>query len=153
MKLEVPYFKQEKSTTCGPACIRMVLEYNGIRLSEKELEDIFETSWLGNTCEELASEVEKLGLLSEVVENFTMETLKETLNRGIPVIALLDPAVLYGGLQGFGHFVIIIGLEQNVIYYHDPDMGIELVKDVQLFFTVWEKFLMKGVTIWKSTKK
>ena len=47
MKLEVPYFKQEKSTTCGPACIRMVLEYNGIRLSEKELEDIF-----GNVFEE-----------------------------------------------------------------------------------------------------
>ena len=98
MKLEVPYFKQEKSTTCGPVCIRMVLEYNGIRLSEKELEDIFETSWLGNTCEELASGVEKLGFLSEVVENFTLQSLKETLNRGIPVIALLDPVVLYGGL-------------------------------------------------------
>ena len=153
MRLEVPYFKQEKSTTCGPACIRMVLEYNGIRLSGKELEDIFETSWLGNTCEELASGVGKLGFFSEVVENFTLESLKETLNRGIPIIALLDPAVLYGGLQGFGHFVIIIGLEQNVIYYHDPDMGIELPKDVQLFFTAWEKFSLKGVTIWKSTKK
>ncbi len=153
MKLGVPYFKQEKSTTCGPACIRMVLEYNGIRLSEKELEDIFETSWLGNTCEELSSGVENLGFSSEVVENFTLESLKETLNKEIPIIALLDPAVLYGGLQGFGHFVIIIGLEQNLIYYHDPDMGIELEKDVQLFFTAWEKFSLKGVTIWKSTKK
>ena len=153
MKLEVPYFKQEKSTTCGPACVRMVLDYNGIRLSEKELEDIFETSWLGNTCEELASGVEKLGFLSEVVENFTLESLKETLNKGMPIIALLDPAVLYGGLQGFGHFVIIIGFEQNVIYYHDPDMGLELTKDVQSFFTAWVKFSFKGVTIWKSTKK
>jgi len=131
----------------------MILEFNGIRISEKELEDIFETSWLGNTCEELASRVEKLGFLSEVAENFSLESLKEALNNGIPVIALLDPAVLYGGLQGFGHFVIIIGLEENVIYYHDPDMGIELAKDVQLFFSAWEKFSMKGVTIWKSTKK
>ncbi|MDI6762129.1 MAG: C39 family peptidase [Thermodesulfobacteriota bacterium] len=153
MKLEVPYFKQEKSTTCGPACIRMVLEYNGVRISEIELEDIFETSWLGNTCEELASGVEKLGLLSEVVENFTLESLKEIIERGIPIIALLDPAVLYGGVQGFGHFVTITGLEQNVIYYHDPDMGIELAKDVQLFFIAWKKFSLKGVTIWKSTKK
>lgn len=153
MKLEVSYFKQEKSTTCGPACIRMVLDYNGIRLSEKELEDIFETSWLGNTCEELASGIEKFGFLSEVVENFTLESLKETLKKGMPIIALLDPAVLYGGLQGFGHFVIIIGLEENVIYYHDPDMGIEFAKDVQSFFTAWEKFSSKGVTIWKSTKK
>jgi len=97
--------------------------------------------------------LEKLGFLSEVAENFSLESLKEALNNGIPVIALLDPAVLYGGLQGFGHFVIIIGLEENVIYYHDPDMGIELAKDVQLFFSAWEKFSMKGVTIWKSTKK
>jgi len=57
LKLEVPYFKQEKSTTCGPACVRMVIEYNGIQLSETELEDVCETSWLGNTCEELASGV------------------------------------------------------------------------------------------------
>jgi ABC-type bacteriocin/lantibiotic exporter with double-glycine peptidase domain len=131
----------------------MVLEYNGIRISEKELEDIFETSWLGNTCEELASGVEKVGFSSEVVENFSPESLKDALNKGIPVIALLDPAVLYGGLQGFGHFVIIIGLEQNIIYYHDPDMGVELAKDVELFFSAWEKFSMKGVMIWKSTKK
>jgi len=40
LKLEVPYFKQEKSTTCGPACVRMVIEYNGIQLSEMELEDV-----------------------------------------------------------------------------------------------------------------
>ena len=131
----------------------MVLEYNGIRLSERELEDICDTSWLGNTCEELASGVEKLGFVSEVVENFTLESLKDTLEKGVPVVALLDPAVLYGGLQGFGHFVIIIGLEQNAIYYHDPDMGVELAKDIQLFFTAWEKFSFKGVTIWKSTKK
>jgi len=96
---------------------------------------------------------QKLGFSSEVVENFSPESLKDALNKGIPVIALLDPAVLYGGLQGFGHFVIIIGLEQNIIYYHDPDMGVELAKDVEFFFSAWEKFSMKGVMIWKSTKK
>ena len=37
----------------------MVIEYNGIQLSETELEDVCETSWLGNTCEELASGVKK----------------------------------------------------------------------------------------------
>jgi hypothetical protein len=118
----------------------MVLEYSGMQISEKELENICETSWLGNICEELASGGEKLIFLSGVVENFTLETLKETLNRGIPVIALLDPTARYGGLQGFGHYGVIIGFGQNVIYYHDADMGVELAKDVQLFFTAWENF-------------
>jgi len=153
LKLEVPYFKQEKSTTCGPACVRMVIGYNGIQLSETELEDVCETSWLGNTCEELASGVKGFGILSEVIENFTLENLKETLTKGIPVIALLDPAILYGGIQGFGHFVLITGLEESSIYYHDPDMGMGLAKDVQLFFTAWEKYSFKGVKIWKSMKK
>ncbi len=38
------------------------------------------------------------------------------------MIALSDPAVLYGGLDGFGHFVVIIGLEGDKIWYHDPDL-------------------------------
>lgn len=43
----VPYFKQEKSTTCGPACLKMILAFMGMNYSENELETICETGWLG----------------------------------------------------------------------------------------------------------
>ena len=122
MKLDVPYFGQEKSTTCGPACVRMVTAYNGIAQSEAELEDLCETSWLGNTCEELASGCQKLGLRAEVVENLTQDDLEGFLRNDIPLIALLDPGILYDGIQGFGHFVVISGLERGMVYYHDPDL-------------------------------
>ena len=53
MKLKIPYFKQEKNTTCGVACMRMVFAFYGKNVSESELEEACETSWLGNTCSEL----------------------------------------------------------------------------------------------------
>ncbi len=153
MKLKVPYFKQEKSTTCGPACIRMVVAYNGVERAETELEEICETSWLGNTCEELALGVQKLGFNVEVVENVDEEGLKDISGKGIPIIALLDPSILYGGIQGFGHFVVITGVAEGMVYYHDPDFDKELARDADVFFDAWSKYSHKGVKIWKSMKK
>lgn len=153
MKLEVPYFEQEKSTTCGPACVRMVMSYHGVDQSERELEEVCETSWLGNTCEELASGSQKLGFAAEVIENVTLEGLEDSVNSGTPLIALLDSALLYGGIQGFGHFVVIIGLEKGMVYYHDPDLEKDLSKDTGVFLNAWAKYSFKGVKIWKSMKK
>ncbi|MEW6419327.1 MAG: cysteine peptidase family C39 domain-containing protein [Nitrospirota bacterium] len=153
MKLEIPYFKQEKSTTCGPACVRMVATYYGTELLETKIEEACETSWLGNTCEELASGAQKLGFEVEVVENLDREGLKDSLRSGIPIIALLDSAILYGGVQGFGHFVVIIGLKKGIVYYHDPDLDKDLVKDAKVFFDAWSKYSFKGVKIWKSMRK
>lgn len=153
MKLEVPYFEQKKSTTCGPACVRMVMAYHGVEQPETELEEVCETSWLGNTCEELASGAQKLGFEVEVIENITLESLEDSVRSGTPVIALLDPALLYGGIQGFGHFVVIIGLEKGLVYFHDPDLEKDLSKDTRIFCNAWASYSFKGVKIWKSMKK
>lgn len=131
----------------------MVAAYNGIEISETELEDICETSWLGNTCEELASGAQKLGFAAEVIENVDQRWVKDLLEKGIPIIALLDPAILYEGIHGFGHFVVITGLEEDMVYYHDPDLENDLAKDIQVFFAAWAKYSFKGATIWKSMKK
>jgi hypothetical protein len=47
--------------------VRILILYHGIEQSETELEEACETSWLGNTCEELASESQKLGFAVEVI--------------------------------------------------------------------------------------
>jgi len=41
-----------------------------------------------------------------------------------------------GGIQGFGHFVVITGLERGMVYYHAPDLVRNLQKDVREFFNV-----------------
>ena len=149
----VPYFKQEKSTTCGPACLKMILAFMGMNYSENELETICETGWLGNTCEEIVEGAKKLGFKSEVLENIDIEELKQLLESNYPIIALLSPSILYGGIVGFGHFVVIIGFDELKVYYHDPAFEKDLGKPIDVFFEAWEKYSLKGVKIWKSIKK
>ncbi len=153
MKLNVPYYKQGKNTTCGVACVRMVFKFYGKEVSEFELEEACETGWLGNTCSELVACIEGFGFMSEEVEKINVQFIKKAIEKNRPLIALIDPAVLYGGLEGFGHFVVITGIVNDKIYYNDPDIDKDLARDIKDFFKAWEKFSFKGVKIWKSTKK
>lgn len=153
MKLNVPYYKQGKNTTCGVACVRMVFKFYGKEVSEFELEEACETGWLGNTSSELVACIEGFGFMSEEVERINVQFIKKAIEKNRPLIALIDPAVLYGGLEGFGHFVVITGITNDKIYYNDPDIDKDLARDIKDFFKAWEKFSFKGVKIWKSTKK
>jgi len=150
MKLNIPYFRQEKNTTCGVACLRMVMAFYSKDIKEFELEETCETGWLGNTCGELVQCVQKYGFEAEEIENITTDYVKTILRKNHPIIALLDPAILYGGIEGFGHFVVITGLEDDKICYNDPDMDKEITKNITDFFKAWNKFSFKGVRIWKS---
>jgi ATP-binding cassette subfamily B protein len=153
MKLNIPYYKQRKNTTCGVACVRMVFKFYGKEVSEFELEEACETGWLGNTSSELVTCIEGFGFMSEEVERINVQFLKKEIEKNRPLIALIDPAVLYGGLEGFGHFVVITGIVNDKIYYNDPDLDRDLARDIKDFFKAWEKFSFKGVKIWKSTKR
>lgn len=115
--------------------------------------ELCETGWLGNTCGELVQGTIKYGLKAEALENITRDYLFSLVKDNSPLIVLLDPAVLYGGIEGFGHFVVVTGHEGNRILYNDPDMDRDLMRDADEFFRAWEPFSFKGVRIWKSTKK
>lgn len=153
MKLNIPNFRQENETHCGVACVRMVLSFYGFEVSEFELAEACETGWLGNTCGELVQGVVKYGFEAEELENISRDYLFSLIEKNSPLIVLLDPAVLYGGIEGFGHFVVVTGCEGNTIWYNDPDLDGNLMKDVDEFFRAWEPFSLKGVRIWKSTKR
>jgi len=87
MKLNVPYFKQEKNTTCGVVCVRMVFSFYGKEVSEFELEDACETGWLGNTCSELVRCIEGFEFKAEEVEKIDLEYLQKELEKNRPMIA------------------------------------------------------------------
>jgi hypothetical protein len=61
--------------------------------------------------------------------------------------------VLYGGIEGFGHYVVIIGHERDMIVYHDPDLDREQSRAITDFFGAWRRFSFKGVRIWRSMTK
>ena len=134
MKIKVPFFRQEKDTTCGVACLRMVLAYFGKEFEEFELKDACQTSWLGNVCGELVQGGVEFGFEGEEFENVDLEYVSGNLVKGFLLIALVDPAVLYKGIEGFGHFVVITGIEGDSVSYHDPDLNGELSWAAAEFF-------------------
>ncbi len=142
MKLRVPYFKQAKWYTCGPACLRMILSHLNIKAAEKDLEKACGTTELGTTPTQLVAGAFKFNVNMLAVKNATVEDIQNELKNGKPVIVLIDPSNIYGGAEGFGHFVLVVGLKGDEIVYHDPDISDGIFKrcKVEIFLKAWDAF-------------
>jgi hypothetical protein len=55
----------------------------------------------------------KFGLKSSPLKNANIDDIKNELRKGRPVIVLIDPSYLYGGISGFGHFIVIVGFSDG----------------------------------------
>ena len=82
-----------------------------------------------------------------------LEYVSGSLAKGFLFIALVDFVVLYGGIEGFGHFVVIMGIEGDSVSYHDLDLNGELSRAAVEFLSAWGRRSCKGVRLWKSLKK
>ena len=136
---EVPYYKQEEWYTCGPACLRMLLKYIGTSAPEEDVAKACGTTELGTTPLQLVKGSKVFGFDADAFKNVDIDYLKNTLENGNPVIVLLDAGILYGGIQGFGHFIVITGFDNNNITYHDPDIpdGQDVKCSIERFMQAW----------------
>ncbi|VVB97255.1 Peptidase_C39 like family protein [uncultured archaeon] len=137
--IKVPYFKQESWYTCGPACLRMALAYLGIIKTEKEVTEACGTTELGTTSTQIPATFQKYGIKASSVKNANIEDLKQEINEGRPVIVLIDPSYIYGGVGGFGHFIVIVGFKEDEVTYHDPDEpnGEYMKCELKAFLMAW----------------
>ena len=136
---EIPYYKQEKWYTCGPACLRMLLKYTGTSASKEDVAKACGTTELGTTPLQLVKGSKVFGFDADAFKHEDIDDLKYLLKNGNPVIVLLDPGILYGGIQGFGHFIVITGFDNNNITYHDPDIldGQNAKCSIDRFMQAW----------------
>ncbi len=137
--IKVPYFSQESWYTCGPACLRMVLAYLGIIKTEKEVKEACGTTELGTTSTQISEAFAKFEVKASSFKNANIDNLKHEIKDGRPVIILIDPSHIYGGVGGFGHFIVIVGFEDEEIIYHDPDEphGENMKCEFEAFLKVW----------------
>ena len=131
----------------------MVLFYLSIAKSEEEVSALCEADLIGVTCDQIADAADRLGLCSEVLIHTSEDHLEVLLRRGSPLIALVDAGWLYYDITGFGHFVLIVGVEQEEVVYHDPEVGRHCRRKIAEFFEAWERFECLGVRIWKPGRK
>jgi len=124
-RLEVPYHKQNRDYTCGPACLRMILEYFGLKQDEVSLTMLYVTTLAGTGLAQIAEAAQRLGFKAEWKRSAKLSDLTKALKLGIPVTAMVDARLLHRTEMPIpiGHMIFIFALEAGTVFYHDPEVG------------------------------
>ncbi|MGV8171126.1 MAG: cysteine peptidase family C39 domain-containing protein [Candidatus Woesearchaeota archaeon] len=131
--LNVKPFRQSPNY-CGPACLKMVLEYYGIHKSEKELVKLTKcTKSRGTNAENIILAAKKSGLSGSIKDYSTFNDIISLLKKDIPVIVDWFS-------HDEGHYSVVVGLDENNIYLQDPELGHIRALTRKNFMTVWFDF-------------
>lgn len=134
MSRNFPYYKQQKHNTCGAACMRMALEYFGIKKSEKDLAEILGTNWhRGTWHKDLVKCAEKFNLAFVEKKNATLKDLKEFQSQGFILI------ICYFCLpEQWDHYSVLKKISPGRIYFYDPWFGPNHSYSAQHFRKIWK---------------
>lgn len=119
MKIEVPFYKQEKDHTCGPAALQMVLDFWGKYKSEASIaREVNADKEIGTSHGDLIATARKYGFTVRSVVNASLNELKKSINDGLPVIVnYVEPT------YNVGHYSVVVGYGKNHIIMNDPSNG------------------------------
>ena len=132
-KDDFPYYRQETDFTCGPACLRMVLERFGVRKTEKQLAGLLETTKKEGTLNKAFPVVAKKLKLNYVANgNSSIKELKEKLEECYSIIVCFyyKPERVY-------HYAVVKAISQKTISFWDPLTGPSKSCSVEEFKEVW----------------
>lgn len=113
-RLEVPFFPQE-SHQCGPAALASILNYLNYRTTPAEIaSEIYSETAGGVLGTDLENYALKYGFKARSFKGNTQD-LKDSINKGIPLIILVD----YGKwVYTRPHFMAVVGYTDTGIIAH-----------------------------------
>lgn len=131
--LRVLPFRQS-SGLCGPASLKMVLEYFGIKKSEKELAKLSSAHpHRGTRAKNLVSAAKKLGCKAYYKDFSSVKEIKKYIDKKMPVIVDWFS-------HDDGHYSVVTGIDKKFIYLQDPELGKINKIDLITFQRVWFDF-------------
>jgi len=133
-KIKVPYFRQKKNHTCGPASINMIFRFFGLHTKEAELVKAMKTKKDGTEHWQLIGIARKKGFYCYVHEKASLNQLKHFVDIGLPVIVnYIEPD------SEDGHYAVVVGYGPRRIILHDPWNGEEFKMLFKEFERRWSK--------------
>ncbi len=145
----VPPAMQFTNYTCGAAAMQSVLAYYGHSFTEEKLaKEMGSDPQNGTNHVEMAEYARKLGIKAEIKSNLKIEDLKPYLQRDQPVIVeaqawgtvdgIAVPNFDYTNAWDQGHYMVVIGLDDQNIYFMDPSAsGSRALLSLQEFLPRW----------------
>lgn len=150
--MQIPYVPNPPGYPwCGPAALKMVLIYFGVARPDYPLDlmaEACESRWTGTLASDIASAAIASGLQAVFSEGMTVEAIAGWLVTGSPVIALIDPGLLYNVIGLPGHFVVVTSADSNTVVFHDPDVGEGITANCGILEAAWDARRRKAVRIW-----
>jgi len=132
--LKIKPFRQETGY-CGPASLKMVLSYFGVKKTEKELVKLTNcTREWGVEAWVLLKVAQKLGFKGFVKDESTIDDIRKyVLDKKIPVIVDWFS-------EDDGHYSVVVDIDKENIYLQDPEMGHVRAIRLKKFWRVWFDF-------------
>jgi len=143
MKSKLPFHRQETASSCAVACLRILLEYHGIKVTEAELREKCKTTELGTYAKDLMACARNFGFEASL-EYLTVDQLKSLVNDGVYPIAYIN--MFPTSHIPYTHAVIIESLEGNQLLIVDPLDGPREIK-LSNFLEGWEVFGNMAIVI------
>jgi predicted double-glycine peptidase len=145
-----PHQQKIGARACGPASLKIVLNYYGVEKSEKELAKLAGTNkqW-GTSAKGLVKAARYLGFKMIVKDNCTFRDIEKWLKKGIPPIVnwMTRGRMDYSDVNvPAGHYSPVCGLDDKYVYLQDPELGKirKLVRED--FWQVWFDFPGRTIT-------
>lgn len=147
-----PFQETFHAGMCGPASLKMVLDYYRVEKTEKELTELCGTDPnLGTDDVSIKRVAESLGFKVEVKNNSTFDDIQLWLDKKVPVIInwFTRGRIDYNDSEvPDGHLSVVAGLDDEYIYLQDPEIG-GLRKIVRSdFMKVWFDFKSEHIKAW-----
>jgi len=120
--------RQATEYSCGASALQAVLSYWGTDVREEELMRLLHTtSEEGTYPEDIVRVALDLGFEAEARENLTLDEVQLFTATGNPMIALAqvwrsekDTAASVEGEWNTGHYVVVLGVDKDYVYFQDP---------------------------------
>ncbi len=133
--LPVPHHSQTEDADCLAACVAMVLDYLGQPLAYDDLLRLLDTRPYGTVTRNVLR-LTRLGL-SVMYREGTLAGLRDWLDRGQPVIALVKTGELPYWSYNTLHAIVLIGYDEANVYANDPHFSQAQVIPIGDFELAW----------------
>ena len=110
--------KQQKIYTCGPASLRTIFYFYGVRVSEQELVDMGEITEEGTDDTQLRKLAHEYGFSFFGRANGHVKEVSKWIEKGIPILICYQD---HGPADGnSGHYAVLTGIDKDWVDIADP---------------------------------
>ena len=139
-----PFQETLYADMCGPASLKIILDFYGVNKSEKELAILADlVPGLGVDDKGIIRAARSFGFSAKISNESNFEDIEKWLIKDVPIIVnwfTRGRKERDDSEVSDGHYSVVMGLDDEYIYLQDPEIGGERKIGREDFMKVWFDF-------------